>query len=38
MPEEQARAIMEECGVKGYNYSRAGLVAAVIALQMVNRR
>lgn len=38
MSEEQARAIMEECGVKGYNYSRAGLVAAVIALQMVNRR
>ena len=38
MSEEQARVIMEECGVKGYDYSRAGLVAAVIALQIMNRR
>lgn len=38
MSEEQAHSIMEECGVKGYDYSRAGLIAAIIALQMVNRR
>lgn len=38
MSEEQARTIMEDCGIKGYDYSRAGLVAAIIALQMINRR
>lgn len=38
MSEEQARTIMEECDVKGYDYSRAGLVAAINALQMANRR
>ena len=38
LSEEQARSIMEECGVKGYDYSRAGLVAAIIALQVINRR
>ena len=38
MSEEQARAIMVECGIEGYDYSRAGLVAAVIALQIINRR
>ena len=38
MSEEHARSIMEECGVKGYDYSKAGLAAAIIALQVVNRK
>ena len=38
MSEEQVRSIMEECGIEGYDYSRAGLVAAIIALQIINRR
>ena len=33
MSEEQVRSIMDECGIIGYAYSRAGLVAALLALQ-----
>jgi uncharacterized protein YaaW (UPF0174 family) len=38
MTEEQVRSIMEECGIIGYAYSRAGLVAALLALQVINKR
>jgi len=38
MSEEQVRSIMDECGIIGYAYSRAGLVAALIALQVINKR
>lgn len=38
MSNEQARSIMEECGVKGYEFTKTGLTAAVIALQVINRK
>ena len=38
MNEDDIRSIMEECHVEGYVYTRAGLIAAIMALQIVNRR
>lgn len=38
MTEAEIRSIMEECGIKGYDYTKAGLLAAIMALQVVNRR
>lgn len=38
MTEEQARAIMEESGVVGYDYTKAGLLAALLTLRLVNKR
>lgn len=38
LTEAQARSIMEECGIKGYTYSKKGLAAALLALQLINRR
>lgn len=38
LDESQARAIMEECGIRNYERSKAGLLAALVALQIVNRR
>ena len=37
MTEEQIRAVMEECGVKGYDYTRTGLLAALLTLRLVNK-
>ena len=36
--ESEIRSIMVECGVRGYDYSQAGLIAALISLQHINRR
>jgi len=38
MTEEQVRSIMEECGIKGFEYSKAGLLAALIAIRVINKR
>lgn len=38
LDENQARAIMDECGIRNYERSKAGLLAALVALQIVNRR
>jgi len=38
LDESQARAIMDECGIRNYERSKAGLLAALIALQLVNKR
>lgn len=38
MNEDEIRSIMDECHVEGYNYTREGLIAAIIALLFVNRR
>ena len=38
LDESQACAIMDECGIRNYEYSKAGLLAALIALQVVNRK
>lgn len=38
LDESQARAIMDECGIRNYERSKAGLLAALVALQIVNRR
>lgn len=38
MSEAEIRSIMEECDISGYDYTRAGLVAAILALHVVNRR
>ena len=38
LDESQARAIMNECGIQNYEYSKAGLLAALMALQIVNRK
>lgn len=38
MNEDDIRSVMEECHVEGYDYTRAGLIAAIMALQIVNRR
>ena len=38
MTEEQVRSIMAECGIVGHAYSKAGLVAALLALQVINKR
>lgn len=38
MSEAEVRSIMDECGIEGYDYTRAGLIAAILALQLVNRR
>lgn len=34
----EIHSIMKECHVEGYDYSHAGLIAAITALQIVNRR
>lgn len=38
MSESEVRSIMDECGINGYDYSKTGLIAAIIALQLINRR
>ena len=38
LDESQARAIMDECGIRNFERSKAGLIAALVALQIVNRR
>jgi uncharacterized protein YaaW (UPF0174 family) len=38
LDESQARAIMDECGIRNYERNKAGLLAALIALQVVNYR
>lgn len=38
MDEDKIRSIMEECHVVGYDYTRAGLIAAIMALQIVDHR
>ena len=38
LDENQARAIMDECGIRNFERSKAGLIAALVALQIVNRR
>lgn len=38
MTENEIRSIMIECGIEGYDYTKVGLLAAIMALQIVNRR
>lgn len=38
LSEKEIRSIMEEYHVEGYDYTRAGLISAIMALQIVNRR
>lgn len=38
MNESEIRTIIDECHVEGYDYTRAGLISAIMALQIVNRR
>lgn len=38
LDESQARAIMDECGIRNYERSKAGLLAAIMALQVINRK
>ena len=38
MNEGEIRSIMEECHIEGYDYTHAGLIAAIMAFQIVNRR
>ena len=36
--ESHVRAIMDECGLHNYERSKAGLLAALVALQVINRK
>ncbi len=36
--EKEIRSIMDECDIHGYDYTKQGLIAALIALQAINRR
>jgi uncharacterized protein YaaW (UPF0174 family) len=36
--EDEIRSIMDECKIHGYDYTKQGLIAALLALQAVNRR
>lgn len=38
LDESQARAIMDECGIRNFERSKAGLLAALMALQVINRK
>lgn len=38
MNEDEIHSIMDECHFEGYDYTRAGLIAAIMGLQIVNRR
>ena len=38
LDESQARAIYDECGIRNYERSKAGLLAALMALQVINRK
>ena len=37
LSEERVRSIMEECGIRGYDFTKKGLIAALLALQIMNR-